>query len=93
MKIAILIPFYSIFSFLSICFPKSSVSLTPWVNVVEAFAMGSFFLLMCEFVSPSAAKRDVFFAALLVPDKKAPGGQGGGLGWYRVRGIRFPRST
>ena len=84
MKIGCLIPFYSIFSFLSICFPKAYVYLDPWLDVFQSVALGSFFLLMCEFVSPSAEQRDVFFAALKVPDKKAAGGTGGGLVWYRV---------
>jgi hypothetical protein len=84
MKIACLIPFYSIFSLLSICFPKADVSLSPWLDVVQAFALGSFFLLMCEFVSESPVERDVFFGALVVPEKKGPSSSDGGLLWYRV---------
>jgi len=85
MKIALLIPLYSIFSFLSICFPISFVYLVPWLHLFQAFALGSFFLLMCEFVSPSSEQRDVFFAALRVLDKREAGGVGDGLTWYRVR--------
>ncbi len=85
MKIATFIPFYSIISFLSICFPTAEVYISPWVNLVEAFALGSFFLLMCEFVSESPAQRNVFFAALVIPEKKGGGGSNiGGLAWYRV---------
>lgn len=84
MKIACLIPFYSIFSLLSICLPKADISFSPWLDVVQALALGSFFLLMCEFVSESPAERDVFFAALVVRDEKRPSIGGGGLLWYRV---------
>lgn len=42
---------------------------------------------MCEFISERPAQRDVFFAALVVPNKKS-GGTSGGLVWYRV-GERF----
>jgi len=83
MKIASLIPFFSIFSLLSICFPKAYVYLYPWLDYFESLSLGSFFLLMCEFVSPSAEQRDVFFAALEIPDKKS-GGLRDGLVWYRV---------
>jgi Organic solute transporter Ostalpha len=84
MKIACLIPFYSILSTLSVCFPKAHVYLDPWLEVFQSVALGSFFLLMCEFVSPSEKQRDVFFAALKVPDKKAGSGTRDGLIWYRV---------
>ncbi|KAE9377553.1 hypothetical protein N431DRAFT_451734 [Stipitochalara longipes BDJ] len=85
MKICWLIPFFSIISFLSIYHPEAYIYLSPWLNVVESIAMGSFFLLLCEFVSESRAERDVFFAAFVVVDKKAPNGNRGGLPWYRKR--------
>jgi len=87
MKICLLLPFFSIVSILSIVFPEASVYLSPWLNFVESIAMGSFFLLLCEFVSESQVERDVFFAALVVVDKgskRAKNGQRGGLPWYRV---------
>ncbi|KUJ12641.1 uncharacterized protein LY89DRAFT_785951 [Mollisia scopiformis] len=87
MKIGLLIPFYSILSLLSICFPKGAVDITPWLDLVQSVALGSFFLLMCEFVSENPSQRDLFFAALVVRDKKSPSGKGGGLAWYRSRWI------
>jgi hypothetical protein len=84
MKIGLLIPFYALFSFLSVLSPKSQIYLTPWLDAVQSVSLGSFFLLMCEFVSPSRDQQTVFFAALEIPNKKAPGGKGGGLVWYRV---------
>src|SRR5271163_3349241 len=89
MKIAFLIPLYSVFSFLSICFPKAFVYLVPWLSVFQSIALGSFFLLMCEWVSPSETQRAVFFAALKVPDKTGVTGAGG-LTWYRVRTTGLP---
>jgi Organic solute transporter Ostalpha len=84
MKITCVVPFYSIVSFLSICFPRAYVYLDPWLDVFQSLALGSFFLLMCEYVSPSEERRDIFFAALKVSDKKAPDEIGDGLAWYRV---------
>jgi Organic solute transporter Ostalpha len=84
MKIATLIPAYAIISFIAVCSPKSYVYLDPWLDVFQSVALGYFFLLLCEFVSPSREQRDLFFAALQVKDKKAPGGVGGGMKWYRV---------
>lgn len=84
MKIGLLIPFYSILSLLSIAFPKAHVDIAPWLDLVQSVALGSFFLLLCEFVSESPSQREVFFAALVIPNKKSPSGQSGGLLWYRV---------
>ncbi|CZR59964.1 uncharacterized protein PAC_09859 [Phialocephala subalpina] len=87
MKVGLLIPFYSILCFLSVCFPKAHVDIAPWLDVVQSLALGSFFLLMCEFVSENPSQREVFFAAFAVPSKKSPGEKGGGLVWYRSRWI------
>ncbi|EXJ86043.1 hypothetical protein A1O1_06412 [Capronia coronata CBS 617.96] len=83
LKICALIPIYAVLSFITIAVPDSYVYLTPWIEVFQAIALGSFFLLLCEYVSPSAQTRDVFFAALKVSEKK--GKQVQGLGWYRRR--------
>jgi len=85
MRISLLIPMYSLISFLCICFPKSTVNLLPWLDVFQAQALVSFFLLMCEYVSTSHEQRDVFFATLTVKDKKAPRGRRSVYRWYRVR--------
>ncbi|WYZ35072.1 hypothetical protein EsH8_I_001348 [Colletotrichum jinshuiense] len=83
LRISLIIPFWSIISFLSICFPTAEVYLHPWLEFVQSICLGTFFLLLCEFVSPSAHHRDVFFAALTVKNKKAPTGQQNGLEWFR----------
>src|ERR1700753_3903505 len=83
MKICLLLPLYSIISILSLVYAEVDVYLHPWLNVVE-----SFFLLLLEYISESRAERDVFFAALVIVDKKAQrkgqSSQKGGLPWYRV---------
>ena len=88
MKICLLLPLYSIISILSLVYAEVDVYLHPWLNVVESLAVGSFFLLLLEYVSESRAERDVFFAALVIVDKKAQrkgqSSQKGGLPWYRV---------
>ncbi|WQF77532.1 Putative organic solute transporter subunit alpha/Transmembrane protein [Colletotrichum destructivum] len=85
LRISLIIPFWSIISFLSICFPSAEVYLHPWLESVQSICLGTFFLLLCEFVSPSAQHRDVFFAALTVKNKKAADGEQNGLEWFRVR--------
>ncbi|KAF4339938.1 hypothetical protein FBEOM_6163 [Fusarium beomiforme] len=58
MRIGTLISAFSIISFLSICFPKASVYIEPWLHVYEGFALGSFFLLLCDYVSPNRDQQD-----------------------------------
>ena len=84
MRICLIIPSYAILSFLQIYFPAAYVYIDPWLDVVQAIALGSFFLLMCEFVSPNSEQRDVFFAALDVPDRKDPSKKVNGLPVFRV---------
>lgn len=83
MRIAIFIPTYSIFSFLSICFPGAAVYLSPWRETVQAFALGTFFLLMCECISENPTERDLFFSALEVANKRGRR-SAGDIAWYRV---------
>ena len=85
MRVSMLIPLYSLFSFLSLCFPEAKVYLLPWLDVFQANSLCAFFLLMCDYISTSHEQRDVFFAAFTVLDKKSPNGSINGLAWYRVR--------
>lgn len=84
MRISLLVPFYSFFCFLSICFPTANVYLEPWLEVFQANSLCAFFLLMCDFISPSSEKRSDFFAKMTVLDKKSQAGKVGGLSWFRV---------
>ncbi|KAL7928272.1 organic solute transporter Ostalpha domain-containing protein [Trichoderma chlorosporum] len=87
MRISLLVPFYSLFCFLSICFPTANVYLDPWLEVFQANSLCAFFLLMCDFISPDSEKRSDFFSKMTVLDKKSRAGQVGGLSWFRSRWI------
>ncbi|KAL4905595.1 hypothetical protein BDW74DRAFT_152855 [Aspergillus multicolor] len=50
-KISLLLPLYTITSFLAICLPRASVYISPWMEVYQAIALVTFFLLLCEYVS------------------------------------------
>lgn len=82
MRVSMLIPLYSLFSFLSVCFPKARVYLLPWLDVFQANSLCAFFLLMCTYISPYEDQRDMLFAAMTILDKKQ--GEVNGLAWYRV---------
>ncbi|KAF7562253.1 hypothetical protein G7046_g1881 [Stylonectria norvegica] len=75
MKIGTLITMYSTICFLSVCFPKAEVYIKVWLDLVEAFALGSFFLLLCEYISPNHEQRYVFFAAKRID----------GVQWFKTR--------
>lgn len=88
MRISCLLPLYSIFSFLSICFPNLYVYLIPWLELFQAIALSTFFLLLCEYVAPSEERRELFFASFTPPMRKRKSnksGQNAGLVWYSVR--------
>jgi hypothetical protein len=83
-KICILLPLYTITSFLSVCFPHAYTSLKPWLDVFQAVALGSFFLLLCELISKdSDTETDIFFTAFEVPQNKGKSHLTG-LKWFRV---------
>lgn len=85
MRIALLVPIYSIISLLCICFPTAEVYLRPWLEVAQANCLASYFLLLCEFVSPHSEGRDVFFATIEISDKRAARkGPVDGIQWFRV---------
>lgn len=86
MRICILIPIYGILSFIAIVAPVSFAYINPWIDVFQAVALGDFFLLMCEFITPNERHRDLFFSALEIPQKKKNKAAVDGLTWYRVGG-------
>ncbi|KAJ5966507.1 hypothetical protein N7481_013221 [Penicillium waksmanii] len=86
-EICILLPLYTITSFLSICFPQAYTSLAPWLDAFQEVALGSFFLLLCEFISKdSATEIDIFFVAFEAPQKKGKPYMIG-LEWFRKQWI------
>jgi Organic solute transporter Ostalpha len=90
MKICLLIPLYSIISFLSICFPSIYVYANVWFSYFEAIALATVFLLMCEFISETNSERELFFSALKIQDKKGHVTTGyGSVVWYRVIVLNF----
>ncbi|KAF3770465.1 hypothetical protein M406DRAFT_247007 [Cryphonectria parasitica EP155] len=98
MRICLLIPVYGILCFLSVVAPEAYVYLHPWTDLAQAVALGNFFLLLCELVSPNGNERDTFFAALKVPAKKKRRNGGAssaqdGLTWYRRKWIAIFQFT
>ncbi|KAL2832194.1 organic solute transporter Ostalpha-domain-containing protein [Aspergillus pseudoustus] len=82
MKICLLLPLYSITSFLAICFPTAAVFLTPWLEVYQGLALGSFFLLLCEFLAAdNEGGLDAFFDSYEPPQKRGESGMTG-VEWF-----------
>lgn len=84
MRIAILPPLYSIFSFLCICWPAKAVYFLPWLDTFQAASLVSYFLLLCEYVSPHHEGRDLFFSTVELQDKRAKTQKLDGSQWFRV---------
>jgi hypothetical protein len=76
LRICCYLPVFAIGCFLEVSFPNAYVYINPWLDFVQSIALCNFFLLMCQFVSPSDEHREVFFAALKVPQKKKKGAAG-----------------
>lgn len=97
LRIAFLLPFYAIISYICILAPTADVYLAPWLDFVQSISLGTFFLLICEFVVPEGHSRNAWFSEFSFPDKKSPTGKGDGLRWFRVRNLLFfyhlPHST
>ncbi|KUL90064.1 hypothetical protein ZTR_02843 [Talaromyces verruculosus] len=70
MRICLVIPSYSIVSFLSICFPNAYVYLNPWLNVIQGIVLTTFFLWLCDYISMDPHQRDAFFANVQLSNKK-----------------------
>lgn len=93
LRICCYLPIFAIGLFLEAAFPNSYAYVSPWLDFFQAIALANFFLLMCQYISPSDAQRDAFFVVFKVPASKGPCGCGGrgngkqkernGLEWYR----------
>ena len=75
---------FAVGSWVSVVWPTADVYIHPILDFVEACALASFFLLMCEWISPSREQRDIFFAAKNVPNKKHPEKSQNGAKWFKV---------
>ncbi|OJJ47327.1 hypothetical protein ASPZODRAFT_16007 [Penicilliopsis zonata CBS 506.65] len=93
MRISLIIPIYSILSFLSICFPNAYVYLDAWLNFFEGIALVNFFLLLCDYLSTDPEQRNAFFAQVDLPADKKTKKPVNGLDLYRkswIMAIQFP---
>ncbi|OBT79627.1 hypothetical protein VF21_01365 [Pseudogymnoascus sp. 05NY08] len=87
MRVALLVPSYSIICFLCICLPNAAVYLLPWLDVFTASCLAAYFLLLCEYVSPHGHGRDLFFSTIELKDKRARKQGMDGAKWFRQRWI------
>lgn len=85
MRICLLLPLYSIFSFLSICFPNAYVYLEGWTEFFQGMALYTFLVLICDFLAPDDRRRVYFFMSMRIPKKGGGGQTGDGLAWLHVR--------
>ncbi|KAJ5595974.1 hypothetical protein N7450_002432 [Penicillium hetheringtonii] len=83
MRIAALFPLYSIYSFLSICFPNAYVYLVGWTLVFQGIALYSFLMLLCDFLAPNDRHRVEFFASLRIPQMYNKSKTTDGLSWLK----------
>ena len=69
-RIIHIIPTYSLISWFCIFFPQSYYYLAPWLDLVQAICLATFFLLLCEFISSNEDQRSLFFAAIDIKSKR-----------------------
>jgi len=78
-RITALIPAFALISFVNIYLGTSAVYLKPWMNVCEAFALASFFFLVCDFLSPSMDDQNAQFKNFQLNAQNGIGASGDGL--------------
>lgn len=91
-RILFMVPIYSLVSYLSVYFYKHSVYYEVLRDCYEAFAIASFFSLMCAYVAPSLHDQKEYFRTIrpkpwIFPIKQMQVCCGGENGW-----LRTPRS-
>lgn len=85
MRVISLVPLYAIVNLLCICFPQAQVYLDPILELIQALCLASYFMLLCEYISPHDEGRDGFFSQIEIKDKKAEGGVvQDGVKWFAV---------
>lgn len=102
-RVLFMIPIYATVSFLSFFFYRHSVYYAVIRDCYEAFAIASFFALLCHYIAPDLHSQKDYFRGLkprawVVPlnwFKKCCGGERGiwrtprsGLTWFNVRIVR-----
>ncbi|PWY92324.1 DUF300-domain-containing protein [Aspergillus heteromorphus CBS 117.55] len=83
MRISSLVPVYSIFSFLAVCFPAGYVDFTAWPDPVEGVALYCFFLLLCEFMATDDEQRMQLLAAQQIKKRFSKKPPMDGLTWFK----------
>ncbi|PSR88690.1 organic solute transporter Ostalpha-domain-containing protein [Coniella lustricola] len=83
MRICLLIPVNALFNLIGQLVPASYFYIIVWADMMQAFALGNFFLLLLEFISPHDHQRDFFFSGLQIPRKRSKKASKDGLRWYR----------
>ncbi|KAF3389174.1 Transmembrane protein 184C [Penicillium rolfsii] len=83
MRIAALLPVYSIIAFISICFPNVYVYLIGWVEVIQGIALYTFLMLLCDFLAPNDRNRIIFFTSLRIPTRTDKTKTTDGLTWLQ----------
>lgn len=64
-RILLMIPIYSVVSFLSFLFYRKAVYFEVLGDCYEAFAIASFFTLLCHYVAPTLHEQKVYFRSLV----------------------------
>lgn len=87
LRICLLIPVASIIHFIGQVVPASYFYILPWADMMQAFALSNFFLLLLEFTCPDHAERGPFFSELRVPPRRKNRPTRDGSKWYRLKWI------
>lgn len=87
LRICVLIPISATIHFIGQAVPSSYFYLIPWADIMQALALGNFFLLLLEFISPLGDQRDFFFSGLEVPARRKGRATRDGTKWYRKKWV------
>lgn len=107
-RILVMIPIYAVVSFLSYLFYKKAVYFEVLRDCYEAFAIASFFTLMCHYIAPNLHEQKEYFRNVQPKNwvwpitwmQKCSGGEDkgwlrrprSGLTWFNVRTHTNPAS-
>lgn len=83
LRISALLPVTTTIMLVGILVPESYFYIHPWAEVMQALAIGNFFLLMLEFVSPYSHEREAYFGDLKVPAWRSKKPPRDGQAWYK----------
>ncbi|KAJ5217297.1 hypothetical protein N7468_010305 [Penicillium chermesinum] len=84
MRIAHMLPAYSILSFIAIVWPGTYVYMTGWVEVFQAIALYAYLMLCVDFLAPRDQDKIDFFTSLKVPKSFKKGKYREGLSWFKL---------